>query len=86
MMMYLKKKAYLLSIITGGMTVLRIPQTFLSVPSIHILNLLPESPLITDRKRKGFHGDPILVEKGPFCNNVSRSASSLKLCLQDRRK
>lgn len=33
---------------------------------------------MTDRRRNGFHGDPILVEKGPFCNTVSRSASSFK--------
>lgn len=41
---------------------------------------------MTDRRRNGFHGDPILVEEGPFCKTVSRSASSLKLCLQTERK
>lgn len=40
---------------------------------------------MTDRRRNGFHGDPILIEKGPFCNNVSSSASSLKLHLWDRK-
>lgn len=40
---------------------------------------------MTDRRRNGFHGDPILVEEGPFCKNVSRSAS-LKLCLQTGKK
>lgn len=40
---------------------------------------------MTDRRRNGFHGDPILVEEGPFCKNVSRSASSLKLRLQTER-
>lgn len=54
----------------------------LSFLSTTPLNLLPERPLMTDRRRNGFHGDPILVEEGPFCKNVSRSASSLKLCLQ----
>lgn len=34
---------------------------------------------MTDRRRNGFHGDPILVGEGPFCEGVSRSASSLKL-------
>lgn len=58
-------------------------QQFLTIISEHYpLNFLPERPLMTDRKRNGFHGDPILVEEGPFCENVSRSASSLKLCLQ----
>lgn len=50
------------------------------------LIFLPERPLMTDRRRNGFHGDPILVEEGPFCRNVSRSASSLKLCLERERE
>ncbi len=37
---------------------------------------------MTDRRRNGFHGDPILVEEGPFCASVSRSPPSLKLRLQ----
>lgn len=41
---------------------------------------------MTDRRRSGFHGDPILVEEGPFCNNASRSSSSFKLCLERERE
>lgn len=62
-------------------------QLLLTVISVRRLwNFLPERPLMTDRRRNGFHGDPILVEEGPFCTNVSRSASSLKLCLQTEKE
>lgn len=43
--------------------------------------LLPERPLMTERSRIGFHGDPILFEEGPFSEKVNSSASSLKLRL-----
>lgn len=57
-----------------------IPVQIFSILQEHpVLTVLPERPLMIDRRRRGFHGDPILIEEGPFCSNVSRAASSLRL-------